>query len=949
MTERETSSFETAVSFGPFQLIPTRRILLEGERTVRLGNRAMDLLVALVDQAGQTVRKDELMARAWPDTTVDEGSLRVHISTLRKILGDGSAGIRFIANVAGRGYSFVAPTTRDRLAGLPATNAAIRGNDMPASPTRIVGRGNVIEALVQRLARNRLLTIVGPGGIGKTTVAAAVADRVRSSFADGVWFVGLASLQSPDLVPNAVGAVLGIPHPDDDVLAGITTWLRDRHALLVLDNCEHVVDAVASLVEMIARSAPRVSVLVTSREPLRAEGESRHRLAPLELPPASGGITRGDALSYAAVQLFVERAAASFDDFNVDVADMAAIVEICRRLDGVPLALELAAAHIGVLGVNGLAARLDHRFALLIHGRRTALPRHQTLRATLDWSYDLLPATEQGILRRVAVFQGNFTVDAATCVAEDAGLADDAIFSGIANLVDKSLLTADISGETPYYHLLEITHAYALEKLHESGERDLARRLHAQYFHQLFTSAESAIAARPRDEWLTDQACLIDNLRAALDWAFASDGDVSIGISLAAALPPFWVQMSAMSECRRYVERALASLKATATADPHIEMTLNAALGAALTYTTGPVPETVAAWTRTLQLAEALGDTEYRLRALRGLWSYRMNAGEYRAALALANEFCELAARQADPQTLRAGDRMAALILHYLGEQADARKRIEWTADSVGSVAPSLPATRFMLEQGVAAQALLARILWLQGFPDQAMRAAETALEQAEAAEHAISVCHALAQAVCPVTLWTGDLDAAERFVAMLIDLASQNALLGWIARSRCLHGVLLIRRGLAADGTELLRAALLELQAAGSTAEFPLFRGMLAQGLGLMGQVGEGLAAIDDAIQRSESSGELWCAAELLRIKAELLVLSHAADADGCFRLALDIARRQGTLAWELRAAIGLARSHREVRDATRGLLAGAYNRFSEGFDTADLMAARLLLEVPA
>jgi predicted ATPase len=464
----------------------------------------------------------------------------------------------------------------------------------------------------------------------------------------------------------------------------------------------------------------------------------------------------------------------------------------------------------------------------------------------------------------------------------------------------------------------------------------------------LFISPKITLAPRARDDWLADQARLIDNLRAALDWAFASDGDLSIGVSLTAALAPFWVQMSAMADCRRYVERALAHLDITRDPDGRIKMTLNAALGAALTYTTGPVPETVAAWTTTRQLAEALNDTEYRLRALRGLWSYRMNAGDYRAALTLANDFCELAERQADPQTLRAGDRMAALILHYLGEQADARRRIEWTRGRAVTVAPP-PATRFMLDQNVAAHALLARILWLQGFADQARQAAETALVQAQTAGHAISVCHALGQAVCPVALWTGDLAAADRLVTMLIDLASQNALEGWVARGRCLRGVLLIRRDLAGDGTALLRTALPELRTAGSTAEFPLFRGILARGLGLAGQLEDGRAAIEDAIQRSASTGELWCAAELLRVKAELLVLSDAAQAESCFRQALATARQQGTLAWELRAAIGLARLHRNSHRAARAPLASVYQRFTEGFETADLKAARLLLEEPA
>jgi len=282
------------------------------------------------------------------------------------------------------------------------------------------------------------------------------------------------------LVPSALGGVLGISLPSANPIAGLIAWLRDRHALLVFDNCEHVIGAVAALAEEIVTSAPRVSILATSREPLRAAGESRHRLVPLDLPPDSSEVTVSDALQYSAVQLFNERASATTDEFVVEDDDVPAIVEICRRLDGVPLALELAAAHVGVIGVQALAARLDDRFAFLIKGRRTALPQHQTLRATLDWSHDLLPETEQLVLRRLGVFHGEFTMEAAAAIAVGEGLAPNDVVDGIANLADKSMVTADISGNVTYYHLLELTRAYALERLLQSGERDAVMRRHAE-------------------------------------------------------------------------------------------------------------------------------------------------------------------------------------------------------------------------------------------------------------------------------------------------------------------------------------------------------------------------------------------------------------------------------------------------------------------------------------
>jgi hypothetical protein len=380
-------------------------------------------------------------------------------------------------------------------------------------------------------------------------------------------------------------------------------------------------------------------------------------------------------------------------------------------------------------------------------------------------------------------------------------------------------------------------------------------------------------------------------------------------------------------------------------------MILNGALGAALTYSAGPVPETVAAWLRTLHLAEALDDTEYRLRALRGLWSYRMNLGEYPAALTLAEEFRDLARRQADWATVRAGNRMSAQISHYLGDQAKARERIEAITRTSVAALPAPPTARLMVDPDVGAPALLARILWLQGFPEQATRTAEIAVRRARSADHTISMCHALAQAACPVALWTGDLLAAEGFIAMLADMAARHALGGWIARAQCFEGALLIGQGRLTRGAAIMQSAVPRMGEAGSIAESPAFLAILAHGRGLAMQSESGLAAINAAIERSESTGERWCAPELLRIKGELLLLSGAPDrpaAEDYFQRALEQARRQGALGWELRIGLSLCRlrTTQGRGDEGRRVLATLRDRFTEGFDTADLIAARQLLD---
>jgi DNA-binding winged helix-turn-helix (wHTH) protein len=357
---------DEAFVFGSFRLVPAQRMLLDDGKPLRLGSRALEILVALVERAGETIRKDELIARTWPDTVVEENALRVHVAALRKALGDGRAGNRYIANIPGRGYSFVMPVGRERK---PPTTSPPHGepigNNLPTPLTRIIGRDDIVAVLAEQLTQRRFLTIAGPGGIGKTTVAIAVAEAARASYPDGIWFVGLSSLPDPHLVPSALSGALGISLSGANPVSGSIAWLRDKYALIVLDSCEHVIGAAAAVAEEILKSAPRARVMATSREPLRAEGEWLHRLASLELPPAAANLTPDDALRYAAVELFNERALAIADGFTIDADNIPAVLDICRRLDGVPLALELAAARVDVLGVKGLAALLDDRFALL--------------------------------------------------------------------------------------------------------------------------------------------------------------------------------------------------------------------------------------------------------------------------------------------------------------------------------------------------------------------------------------------------------------------------------------------------------------------------------------------------------------------------------------------------------------------------------------------------------
>src|SRR5712692_4544551 len=476
-----------AISFGPFRLLAEQRLLLEGDQPVRLGSRAFDILAALVERPGEVIGRDELKSRTWPKTFVEDANLKIQVSALRRALGDGQGGRRYIATIPGQGYNFVAPVRFERppQAPLPATIALAAAHNLPLATTRVIGREEAVATLVSRLSRERLLTIVGPGGIGKTTIALAVAERMIADYEDGVWLVDLAPLGDPRLVPSTVATVLGLETRTDNPLPGLIAALRDKRMLLLLDNCEHVIDAAASLAAAVLTGVPRVNILATSREPLGVAGEREHRLGPLGSPPSSSELTAAGAAAFPAVQLFVERVTAIVEDFALTDANAQPVVEICQRLDGLPLAIEFAAPRVEVLGVEGLAAGLTRSLPLLTARRRTAMPRHRTMRTVVDWSYGLLREGEQQFFRALGIFAGGFTVEAAAAVAIDAADPPSEAIDRLADLVMKSLVVADVNGANPRFRLLDTTSAYANEKVEGSGERDRIARRHAEYYRNL--------------------------------------------------------------------------------------------------------------------------------------------------------------------------------------------------------------------------------------------------------------------------------------------------------------------------------------------------------------------------------------------------------------------------------------------------------------------------------
>jgi predicted ATPase/DNA-binding winged helix-turn-helix (wHTH) protein len=474
------SSGEPSFIFGPFEFNPTQRVLLRENKRLRIGSRAREVLLALLESAGTIVTKRSLIERVWPNSIVEDGTLRVHVAELRKLLSDGQNTPRYIENITGIGYRFSATVTRPAkmahsVPSYSATTKQLAG--LPVAWRRTIGQAETLSGLASRLPSKRFVTVVGSGGIGKTAIALATANQLQPSYAHGIRFIDLGAISNGALIAGALASALGIAAPAHNPMPHIAAFLHDKQMLILLDTCEHLVDDAAAVAEQLL-SAANVHVLATSREPLRARGEHVLRLDPLALPPVGTALTAIEALGFSAIELFVERAMAGVGKFKFGDADVATVADICRRLDGLPLAIELAAARVEHTGLHGLAVRLDSGSALLSYSRRTANSRHQTLRATLDWSHNLLSRVEQLALRRLAVFPGSFDIGSAVKVIVDEAISAADVPDVIATLVVKSLVTSHTSEETPRYRLPHILRAYALEKLASSDEYEKIRGRH---------------------------------------------------------------------------------------------------------------------------------------------------------------------------------------------------------------------------------------------------------------------------------------------------------------------------------------------------------------------------------------------------------------------------------------------------------------------------------------
>jgi predicted ATPase/DNA-binding winged helix-turn-helix (wHTH) protein len=952
------------LGFGPYRIHPGQRLVLEGEQPLRLGRRAMDILLILLAHAGEVVSKQQLMAGVWPDSVVEDINLRVHMAALRKALGDGQAGQRYIITVAQRGYSFVAPVLPQSMEERPVGDAGGRHN-LPLRRTRMIGRQALVDSLMTQLPRQRCITLVGPGGIGKTTVALRVAEQLIGHYRDGIRLVDLATLNDPRLICSHLATLLDLALLEGDPLAALVNGLQQRQMLLLLDNCEHLIDAVATLSESILRGAPKVHILATSRESLRAEGEFVQRLDSLEYPSMNATLNRQQALDHSALQLFIERATAAQESFELSDAQLPQAIEICHRLDGIPLALELAAAQVAELGLEGLLNQLQGRLPPLAAGNQSSLERHLTLRATLDWSFNLLDRCEQTCLRRLGVFCGGFTLESAAAVIIGQQIDPSVVFVSITQLVAKSLLNVEVGDEEVFYRLLDTTRRYALEKLEHAAECEETRQRHAERCLALMQQAQSDWDNTPTALWIERYARGLEDLRAALDWSLNGGGPGGLGIRLTAASAPLWQELSLLKEYGGYVRRALSLFDELNEPCPRLKISLKLALGSACYHTWGGTPETIEAFAEARQLAHEHDDVAGQLRAVSGHMAVNLSCGHYRMALAQSEQFDRLGVH-GDPLLSLSTHRLRVLALHYAGDQPQARIHAEQVLQRMahsGHVNRFTHGFGVQYDQSVASLTVLARVLWVQGLPEQAWQTARLALDIAVQIDHGTSICYTLALASCLIAHYNGDQQNARALLQLLLEQSQKHSVLLFNTWARHYAQVIDAQASMPVpkDSSGLIREIMVTLD--GCFVDDALFE------RALNGDAGWSTAEILRARANSLLSGDPGCLDGPLREQARshmgsehtqnlcgselareevLLNATNIQQAEALLQQSLTIARTQGALAWELRSATSLAQLwHRQSRcQEALDLLTPIYQRFTEGYATPDLRKVRLLID---
>jgi predicted ATPase/DNA-binding winged helix-turn-helix (wHTH) protein len=939
----QSSLVHDVASFGPFRLYRRQRLLKRDGEPVRLGSRAFDVLLALVDSAGEVVGHRDLFARVWPGVFVEDASLRVQVAALRKAFDSADGASRYLTTIAGRGYCFVAPVSTEE------NRDEIEDRDGPAPPAfalppalgRMVGRDDAVQEICAKLAQRRFVTIVGPGGMGKTTVAVSLAHQLLDDFRGAVCFVELSPLSDPRLLAGAVASALGLAVQAQDPTPELIAHLRSRRMLLILDSAEHLISEVANLSQRLFEESRELHILTTSRETLCAHDEYVYRLPPLASPPDKANLTTVQTLAFPAPQLFVERMMSGGRRTDLSAEEARLVGDICRKLGGVALAIELAAGRVEAYGVSQTAKLLDGQFALLWPGRRTAPTRHQTLSATLDWSYKLLSELERAVLRRTSVFVGGFTLEAALKVAGAADFGDEEVLEATVGLIAKSLVAVDVSAREPRYRLLDTTRGYAALKLDEAGEREATRLRHATYYRDLIERA-AQIGADPAGFFAED----IDNIRAALTWTHSSGGDPALAVDLTALSARIWLRKVLMTECHAWMTKALALIGDGAAATPQ-HLMIHKALASASVLGSGFSEDFRTRWTRTLELARSLQDIPTIVTGHLGLCGEAVRAPRFVEALNEAQQCIDAVKDVPDVGAKALADGMLGVTQHHLGRHAQAQANFERALEPDTTASRLVQLREVGWDWRITCLGVVSNLQWMRGFPDQSMRTGAMTVEEARRTGYMIPISVAMTWQVFNNYLINIDIDEVETDAVDFVEHARQHGLVPDQGIALALLGLCQARRGRYEEAEPLVIEGLRLMAEGRYEVMSPIFRAHLCEAALTAGHH-QKAAAIMAELQLRDRNPVHFCSAEILRVKG-LLALAGAdqAAANAWFQEAIDLSREQGALSFELRAAMSWSEFM-----AKQGLVKEALNliqpvcaRFVEGFGSADLLGAKQLI----
>ncbi len=911
---------------------------------MKLGGRAFELLHLLVRRGGEVVSKEDLTAAAWPGVFVHESNLKVNLYSLRRSLGDTQKLPIYIATIAGRGYRFISQVILD----VADDGDFLVPLEQPPSSTLpplgdVVGRDREVDHLVELLlADHSHITVVGAAGVGKTTVAISASWLFGEKRSSDVCFVDLSKIEDPSMLPSVLAAALGLRGELGDPLTAVADFLRQRPLLLLLDNCEHVLSAVSIFASKLRTKASRCKLMVTSREPVRVPSEHVYVLNNLAVPDEAASLTMEQILSFPAVELFAHRAA-EWTGYQLSDDDSETVAKICRALDGLPLALELAAANLEQATPADVLTMLDEFLDFRIGNARPDVPdRHETLLAAIDWSFSLLSKTEATVFCMASVFADSFELEDGLAVAASLGLTALDVIAALGTLVGKSLITAQVNGAGLRYRLLDSTRRYGARRLREQKLDTRCRQAHAERVLRILEQSGAEWGWRDRAEWSQSYLTRLADLRSALLWAFGEDGNSRLGIELTAATLPLWFESSLVAEARIRVETALTVAKTT-ECGPLPKAKLSLARGWSMMFARPYTEEMGHTWLSAFEYAREAESIEYQLQALVGLAYHSMDTGSISRAIVWLEEFRALANthhyHEFDPECESA----LAWARGHAGEMVQSIENLEKLANAHVRANNGPRKAGLLADRTAGITGHIPFFAWITGRVDYAAVLASETLGEAEREGYLMSQSNVLAQAVCPVSYFRGDLPALENSVAKLRSILEMENIGVWVPVQGFFAAALNDMQG--DDSADVrMRDAIDDFADSRFVLRLPGLIGILAEVYIRKGKFDLASDALDRAEGYEKRQGELWCRPELKRLRARLYDHIGAADqSERLYMMAIEEARNSRARSHELRAASGLAEHlNREGRFAdASALLLPVLEGFTEGFLTRDFLAA--------